>query len=382
MESTLRTRYQSRVDELSSLHHELEQPTRPGDRGPVVGRVLEAAGDLLRRQRTVATNAEDIDRTLALIPEAGLASWAEDVSLEDLSARLMRSADEAVHAAIPDQDDEATTWASWAMEGLHARDRLESALVALERLSARRQDARGIALRLRDGLTRVDRQATAAVRSLTAVNAERRAEAALLDDAPRAWWFSTLADVAHDGLVAELGTASMPAEPEAAAASALVHRKRKRSFGFDELLRMDLGLAPADRAALERRASSDPESRRILAALDEGERAISELEGPASNVIPLPRAAPASAPVVLEERSDFAVLYFRHPEQCRVVVQPRRGARLQEAAVLGQGESLGAHPVPEGLSVDLGPERRWRGVAAEIRVRLADGRSFSVQATL
>ena len=43
-------RYQARTEELEALKAQLETKTRPGDPGPVAARVLEAAGDLLRRK--------------------------------------------------------------------------------------------------------------------------------------------------------------------------------------------------------------------------------------------------------------------------------------------------------------------------------------------
>lgn len=379
-------RYQARVDELLSLQRELETPTRPGDRGPVVGRVLEAAGDLLRRSQATPASVDDIDRTLALVPEAGLSSWAEDVSLEDVSARLMRSAEEAVHAAIPDDDDDGGTWSGWAMEGLLARDRLESALVALERLARARPDARAVSQKLRGGLLALDGKAKAGARAFTPLNVERRAEAALLDERGRAWWFEAFADEKHDALVKRLGGEGGVLSPAEASASDVVETRRSRSFGFDELLRIDLGLAPADRAVLERKAQRETEARRILTAMEEGEAAIAELEGAPDSMVPSadPRRgagqASAGRAEVIDERSDFTVLAFRRRERLEVVVQPRRGARIAAAAVLGLNQSFDGQPSPLGTSIDLGPEQRWVGVVAQVRVTVGDRRPVTLEA--
>jgi hypothetical protein len=70
-------RYLARIDELASLKAELESPKRPGDPAPVVGRVLEAAGDLLRRTKAIPCDVAAVRSTLALVPSQGLASWGE-----------------------------------------------------------------------------------------------------------------------------------------------------------------------------------------------------------------------------------------------------------------------------------------------------------------
>ena len=76
-----------------------------------------------------------LSTTLALVPNSGLKSWGEAVSVDDLQARLKRAADEAVEAALPDTPDDGSTWTSWAMQGLFARDRMESALCAVQHLA-------------------------------------------------------------------------------------------------------------------------------------------------------------------------------------------------------------------------------------------------------
>src|SRR3954468_21085873 len=127
-------RYRARVDELESIRAELEADKLRSDLGPVVGRVLEAAGDLIRRSTRIQTYLAAVDRILMLVPNAGLTSWGEAVSVDDLAKRVARAAEEAVEAALPDTPEDGSTWNSWAMQGLFARDRLESALCSLERL--------------------------------------------------------------------------------------------------------------------------------------------------------------------------------------------------------------------------------------------------------
>jgi hypothetical protein len=389
-------RYQARTEELEALKAQLETKTRPGDPGPVAARVLEAAGDLLRRALTVPCDRTLIDGTLKLLTQEGLQSYAEATSVEELKMRVERAADEAVEAALPDSDDDGPTWGLWAMQGLLARDRAESAICALERLSSLgRADATSIHQRLKAALSKIDGQLKSRAAALTAVNASRRAERELLDPEVRttAWWFDLRSESKDDGLVKALG-GDGTLDGKFAAVSKEVTKPRKRAVGFDELFRFDLGLATdAERATIAAQKKASPDFAKALAAMEEGERAILELSGEQpptpDNVRSLPRrdaGQPSkSTGTVVEERTDFRVLLFRRTERVHLVVQPRRAGQLAAAAVYlpESPETTRPYtPTDAGLDFDLGPEKQLDRVTARVVVSLKGGRSTTIAVKL
>jgi hypothetical protein len=381
------TRYLSRIDELSSLRSELEAPKRPGDPAPVIGRVLEAAGDLLRRTKSIPCDLAVVQTTLALVPGSGLKSWGDALSVEDLQARLKRAADEAVEAALPDTPEDGSTWTSWAMQGLFARDRMESCLCAVQQLAdLGRKEAAEIHGRLSAAVREIDQAIAHRAIWLTALNAGRRAEAGMLDPEARskAWWFTARNESSDDGLVAALGgEGDRLLEGAEAQVHAEVTRERRRPVSFDELFRYDLGLAsPAERASIAAQSKANPDFARAMAALAEGERAIDELSGPAPevNVIPIDRAPsgriePGKGEVIAE-RVEFKVLLFRRKERVQLVVQPQRKDRFSTAAVYLADAPEVARPstsTAEGLEFDLGPGSKLQGQQARVVVRLQSG---------
>ncbi|MCA2979140.1 MAG: hypothetical protein INH37_12700, partial [Myxococcaceae bacterium] len=110
-------KYRARVDELAALKAELEAASRP-DPAPAVGRLLEAAGDLLRRRLKVPFDEPALDAALAVLPEAALHAWTEGVTATEVAARVERAADQAVDAALPEQDGDGPTLATWARQTL------------------------------------------------------------------------------------------------------------------------------------------------------------------------------------------------------------------------------------------------------------------------
>lgn len=381
-------RYRSRIEELQSLRGELEAPRRPGDPAPVVGRVLEAAGDLLRRTKAIPCDLSALQTTLALVPGTGLRSWGDAVSVADLQARLKRAADEAVEAALPDTPDDGSTWTSWAMQGLFARDRMESALCACQHLAQQgRKDAAEIHERLSAAVTEVDNALAHRAAWLTPLNGGRRAEAGMLDPEARlkAWWFTARSEAKEDGLVAALGgEGDRTLSGAEAKAHADVTCERRRPVSYDELFRYDLGLASAaEKASIAAQTKANPDFAKAMAALAEGERAIEELEGPPPvvNVIPIDRGV-ASGRIepgkgeVIAERAEFKVLLFRRKERVQLVVQPQRNDRFSTAAVFladAPETARPSTPTAEGLEFDLGPESKLQGQQARVVVRLQGG---------
>ncbi len=389
-------KYRALVDELESLKVELEHPKRPGDPAPVVGRVLEAAGDLLRRSEAISVDPALIADVLRLLPAAGLKSWGEGVEVQDVEAKLTRAATHAVESVLPDADGDASTLVGWAMTDLMARDRLESALVALER--AGRPDATSWCSRLQTQLGPVDAAGRGQVASLTALNPERRAEAQLLDARcrPRAWWLNERSGIEDDGLVKVLGgEASGTLGPAERRADQTVRTKRSRSASFDELFRFDLGLStPAEASVIRSQAEQDPEMKLILAAMRAGDEAIEEAtrgdpgvlsSGERGAGLATPVGSPKSTVDVVTERSEFKVLVFRSKAHVQVVVQPRRLERFAAAAVYLANEpnrALPSAPGEHGVHFDLGRPERVSGQVARVVVKLTDGQSVSSEVRL
>lgn len=389
-------KYRARVDELLSLKRELNAQSRPGDPAPVVGRLLEAAGDLLRRRAKVPCDAVVIDDALTAVPEKGLTSWADGVKAEEVRARVERAADQAVDAAIPESDADGKTLTTWAMQALMARDRLESARCSIEHLARKGHPGATTALvRLSAELTNADVHAKRCCTRLTALNADRRDELAILDGEQRAgaWWLSEKSGLEHDLVVKVLGgEARGSLADDERAAHELVMERRSRRFSFDELFRFDLGLvSQSDADAIRQAAQHDPELALALKAMEDGD---AEIEALTKDDVLTVKSAPVSLPVeprsqpqpeVVEERTEFKLLVFRSKARVQVVVQPRRQDRFAAAAVYlpdhpqrSVPHELGEH----GLHFDLGSADKLHGVTAKVVVQLADGRSLTSEVTL
>ncbi|PZR10820.1 MAG: hypothetical protein DI536_19295 [Archangium gephyra] len=394
MIATTREKYAARVAELEALQHELAAGKRPGDGAVVVGLLLEAAGDVLRRAGTLGVKTAAIVEPLQSIPELSLRSWADGVAVEDMAMKLKRAASQAVEAAIPDSPEAGEAMTRFAVQDLQSRDRLESALVALEALGAGgRSDAKTLAARLRGSVAGVDRECRGSVVSLTALNGPRRAEASLLDQAYRqqAWWYSERTGIEDDELVRVLGGETKGSVPsELKTANTTVTRKRSRPVNADDLLRYDLGLAtPVEREVIRLQADADPELKLALAAMAAGEAAIEELsreeEGSAPRVVPFPATVERSAPEIIEERSEFKVLLFRSKKNVQVVVQPHRQDRFAAAAVYRRDapdHAFPSSPGDMGLHFDLGSADRLVGTTARVVVKLTDGQTHAFEVRL
>ena len=233
MNSSPREKYILRLTELEALHRELEAGGRPGDGAVGVGLLLEAAGDVLRRKLALGVSESAVMTavitSLRSIPQMALRSWGEGVEVT-LATKLKRAASQAVEAVIPDSVEDGEAMAQWAVQDLQVRDRLESALVALEAMGPGRPDATALAVRLRRAVSGVDRASRTTVAALTALNGARRAEAALLDPEfrPRAWWYSERTGIDDDQLVKILGGEVRARYPLSSKYSAAVNRKRSR----------------------------------------------------------------------------------------------------------------------------------------------------------
>jgi hypothetical protein len=376
------------LNELEALHHELASGKRPGDGGVVVGLLLEAAGDLLRRKTALAVAPADVVKQLGAINEAGLKAWGDGVQVNELTARLKRAASQAVESALPDTPEEGASMAQWAAQDLQARDRAESAVVALEALG--RPDARALAARIRGALQQVDRTCRAMVMSFTALNQTRRTEAALLDTEYRgaAWWYSERTSIEDDAVVGVLGGERGSLNDEVRGADKIVRRKRGRSVGFDELFRFDLGLAtPAEKEVIRRQADADPELKLALAAMEAAESAITDETKDEVRSVPVVSSPVerSGTPEIIEERSEFKVLLFRTKKNVQVVVQPHRLDRFAAAAVYRSDEpdrAFPSKPGDMGIHFDLGEPEKLAGTMARVVVKLNDGNTHAFEVRL
>jgi len=388
MNPSPREKYAARLNELEALHHELAAGKRPGDGAVVAGLLLEAAGDLLRRKSALGVQPGDVVTQLSAITEQSLKSWGDGVQVNELTARLKRAAAQAVESAIPDSPEDGQQMAQWAAQDLQARDRLESALVALEAMA--RPDAKTLASRIRSSLVPVDRTCRGMVISFTALNTTRRTEAGLLDTEYRgaAWWYSERTGIEDDGLVGVLGgegRGSVPAD--VVGADRIVRKKRGRAVGFDELLKFDLGLAsPAEKEVIRRQADADPELKLALAAMEAAESAITEeTKDEVRAPVSLPVERTSNTPEIIEERSEFKVLLFRTKKNVQVVVQPHRLDRFAAAAVYRSDEperAFPSRPGDMGIHFDLGDPEKLGGVTARVVVKLTDGNTHAFEVRL
>jgi hypothetical protein len=388
-------KYRARVDELAPLKAELDAASRP-DPAPAVGRLLEAAGDLLRRHLKVPHDGKALEAALMAIPEKGLHGWVEGLRADEIAGRLERAADQALDAALPEQDADGPTLTTWAMQTLLSRDRLESARVALEWLVALGRPGALVALgRLTKELAEADRRARRCTTRLSALNADRRDELAILDVERHqaAWWLSEKSGLEHDLVVKVLGgDARGTLSDEAQRAHELVTQKRSRRFSFDELFRFDLGVSGSgEQQAIRDAARADPELALALKAMEAGDEAIAELSR--DEVLTVSAHVPAAvsrgsaegAPEVVEERTEFKLLVFRTKQKVQVVVQPRRQDRFAAAAVYLPDQpqrSVDSEPGAHGLHFDVGPAERVRGLVAKVVVTMADGRDVTSKVSL
>lgn len=396
-DGVIRLRHRARLGELTLLEAALGAREASSGVADLAGRTLDVAGALLRRSRASGVPLADVERVLRLIPTAAVETWARTVDLDELESRLRRAAEEAVEAILPESPEDRETWAAWAREGIEARDRLESQLVALQHRESMGFAAdRAVRERFAQALVKKDAALRPRCRWLVGLNPWRRDERDALDPEHRAnaWWFTDRAEC--DDLIALLaGELEHSAHVHVCADCQRdllrvesVSAPRIRHVTADELWNDDLGLCtPQERAVIERHARTCGECAQALAALSEGEEAIREITEPAkrrtrpglglSGLNPMQgdqraRVRNTEEPDVVADHADFRLLLFRRRERLRLLVQPRRAGRVAAAAVFLPDDprrSLSARPGPDGFELDISESLRVRG-AVRVRVQL------------
>lgn len=185
--------------------------------------VLVACGECLRRVESPESAPPiEIERALAALSVQEVEAALAGADLVTTRRDLTRAGSEAFEAAFADSDEERSLFQKSAFEALFSRDRLASMLAAAEaKGAAAGADGAPLAAAvaaLRGRVGEVDQAVRGAVvRSLTALNGERRAALARLTEAARreAWWYGERAGEADDDLLAALGAL----EPGAGAAA-------------------------------------------------------------------------------------------------------------------------------------------------------------------
>lgn len=169
--------------------------------------VVAMVGEVLRRQGSCGQLVEQASSALARLSQADVESAVKSISTTACRVDVARAAEEAFEAAFADSPDERAEFAKSALEALLSRDRIESTLFAARafmRASGTSLDVDASSAEL----ARLDGELGRGLgRSLTGINAERRASLADLDasERERAVWFASFLD-ADDLLPALAGT--------------------------------------------------------------------------------------------------------------------------------------------------------------------------------
>ena len=380
-----------RAETLGALFRKLQAATqlqmKPAE-------IMVGAGDLLRRTRAAGLGESQVESLLGAVPREQLEGWlARDPAIA-LEAALERALSEGAEAGLAEDGDEREVWASSAHEALMSRDRAESARVAISRWESLKGEELKGAEELRDRLEVLDDRFRRRARSLVGLNRRRRVERDLLDETPRstAWWFTFRSDC-DDLLRLMAGTAPAGSEQHLAECSLcredlkrsqLVERPPERHLTSAEAWQLDMGLLPAEeRRALRRHAETCTACAQVLRAMDEGEKAIEELEqeerpprgGAARGRGDSDRRGGQRARrQVALERREFRLVVVRDRGRVRLLVEPReaRGFAAAKVTIPPQRKALSPKSTSGGLEFDLGAEEDLRGRTARVTLKLTE----------
>jgi hypothetical protein len=274
--------------ELARTHSALEGPAQAS----AAGALLCAAGDLLRRSRSVNASATEIDSALRELPSAAVQGWLASVDVAACGRALDRAATEAVEGALAETPDEREMWSTSAADALIERDRVESARSGLQRWFELGGTLVAAATHLRDAfvsdLADLDRARRSKARWLVPLNPRRRLERDLLDPEHRdqAWWFSSRAGC--DDLVSVLGGAPPKGRHVHDCSECKDDLMRARTIdapppwhvASDDRMRLDLGLlTQAEQSRLESHTARCRECAEALRVSEEIDRAIAQDDG-------------------------------------------------------------------------------------------------------
>lgn len=382
-----------RETRLSQLKAALDA-LKAGPPADVIGRLLRA-GALARRSHAVGLSRGEVKALLSGITPVELTTALEPTRLRGVRAALLQAAEEAVEAALAEDDEERRIWRHSAWEALSGRDGLESLKTAAELCDGSEGDGAEAVVQWKQQLAEVDRTLLPKWRWFVALNDQRRVERGLLDDdqRPASPWFS--ARMECDGLIAALaGEALSPVHTAHVAGCADCQRDLRRTasvgdggprwhVGSELLWRYEQGqLTEEERGRIERHTRTCRACAKAVRLLADGEDAIAEAEGEADVQRPSAhgpgarrserreRRGPERS--VISERREFRVVLVRE-RNVRVFVQPLPGFRVAACAVqLPAGAPLTPRLGPDGFEFDLGPEERLAGSSGTVMVKLGE----------
>ena len=373
----LAPRFQGRLDatraELKRLSEALARRPHPEERAVLAGALLGTTGYLLRRSGAFAADTAALDAALAALPREDLQAWLAGASAAGLRRALQHAADAAFEAALGEEEGERERYQTTAMEGLAERERLASALHALDRWEQLQGPLDDRARRRREALlsetSRIDASLRNTAVTLAHLNEERRAERDLLDEPLRegAWWYSRHAG--NDDLAAlPFGApVSLAPSPRATAALQAVHTPPTRHLSEEELWAFDLGLLDENqRAWVHRHSLSCADCKQAIRALSEGEQAIHEALGQSP-----PRQAAETDHEVVFDHPQFRVLAFSGKKP-RLVLEEKRPGSLASAQPLA---GIKPRRLRDGFEFQLPPRLRE---PLRLRVALSGGEELTV----
>lgn len=368
------------------------------------GALLEAAGALLRR-RDAWHGGDAAERALASLDRAHVQSWLSVLDDRPVHEALARARQHAAEAALCEDPEEAALHAAEALAGLTIRDRLASQAAALAHWE-QRQVAGSLPLMagLQTRLAALDGVHRPHARTLVGLNAQRRAELALLDAPARAeaWWFG--ARVACDGLWSALSGDLRASEAHLEACvdclsdledgTAVIAASRPEHLDAESLWALEFDEAPrGERVRWAAHAAECEPCAELLQAMQEGDAAIlaaEELEEDGEDSAASGRGLaspepPAMARARRPERSQlasheaFRVMLLRDTGSLRLLVQPSRPGAVTaaSASLLGAPHPLRARPTPEGLEFALGEASSLARRTIQLQLTLEGGLRFS-----
>lgn len=227
--------------------------------------VVAMVGEVLRRQGSCGQElVEQATAALARVSQADVDAAVRSISVTACRADVVRASEEAFEAAFADSNEERALFAKSALEALLSRDRVESTLFAA-RAFAKAKGGASAELSSDDveALGTLDGELGRSLgRSLTGINAERRASLGDLDASERghAVWFASLLD-ADDLLPALAGQKTSELSPAArdALASSRLPEKSSDEMNASALSRLAVKtLSAEEKSLLSARAQRSP----------------------------------------------------------------------------------------------------------------------------
>lgn len=230
--------------------------------------VVAMVGEVLRRQGSSGQGlVEQANAALARVSQADVDAAVRSISVTTCRADVVRASEEAFEAAFADSKEEREEFAKSALEALLSRDRVESTLFAARAFAKSKGGATAEVFQEAAALGKLDGELGRSLgRSLTGINAERRASLADLDASERghAVWFTSFldADDLLPALAGEKKSELSSAAREALASSsvgALSAKKSSDAMDASALARAAMKtLSAEEKSALEARAQRSP----------------------------------------------------------------------------------------------------------------------------